>query len=203
MEDATHSPPSSILLGRPFMKTAQIKIDVAKGALTMAFGSDMIHFKIPESNVNLTDVRSCFAIDVVENIGQEPSAPTKKDEFPTTNEEEIGVEHKEHTTNLQMHNLAESTFGKSVDSAATSLQHIGKPPIPILIPISTNRLLPCIVQVPNRIQAGGNDYIDLRMLNTPIGKDYYPFPFIEPMYEYFEEHAIEDIPLHAMGPIQA
>ncbi|KAM2471698.1 hypothetical protein ACFX1W_046937 [Malus domestica] len=102
-----------------------------------------------------------------------------------------------------MHNLAKSTFGKSVDSAATSLQHIGKPPIPISIPISTNRLLPCMVQVPNRIQAGGNDYIDLRMLNAPIGKDYYPLPFIEPMYEYFEEHAVEDIPLHAMGPIQA
>ncbi|CAN6712690.1 unnamed protein product [Malus baccata var. baccata] len=182
MEDAAHSPPPSILLRRPFMKTAQTKIDVAKGALTMAFGGDMIHFKIPESNVNLTDVRSCFAIDVVENIGQQPSAPTKKDELTTTNEEKIGVEHKEHTTNLQMHNLAESTFGKSVDSAATSLQHIGKPPIPSSIPISTNRLLPCMVQVPNRIQAGGNDYIDLRMLNAPIGKDYYPLPFIEPMY---------------------
>ncbi|CAN6566292.1 unnamed protein product [Malus baccata var. baccata] len=171
MEDAAHFPPPSILLGRPFMKTAQTKIDVAKGALTMAFGGDMIHFKILESNVNLTDVRSCFVIDVVENIGQEPSTPTKKDEFPTTNEEEIGVEHKEHTTNLQMHNLAESTFGKSVYSAVTSLQHIGKPPILISIPISTNRLLPCMVQVPNRIQAGGNDYIDLRMLNAPIGKD--------------------------------
>ncbi|KAM1611628.1 hypothetical protein ACFX1Z_000399 [Malus domestica] len=112
MEDAAHSPPPSILPGRPFMKTAQTKIDVAKGALTMAFGGDMIHFKIPESNVNLTDV-------------------------------------------------------------------------------------------PNRIQAGGNDYIDLRMLNAPIEKDYYPLPFIEPMYEYFEEHAVEDIPLHAVSPIQA
>ncbi|RXI03356.1 hypothetical protein DVH24_004008 [Malus domestica] len=151
MEDAAHSSPSSILLGRPFMKTAQTKIDVAKGALTMAFGGDMIPFKIPESNVNLTDVRSCFAIDVIKDIGQEPLAPTKKDEFPTTNKEGIGVEHKEHTTDLQMHNLAEGTFGKYVDSAATSLQHIGKPSISISIPISTNRLLPCMVQVHNRI----------------------------------------------------
>ncbi|CAN6583800.1 unnamed protein product [Malus baccata var. baccata] len=29
MEDSTHSPPSPLLLGRPFMKTAQTKIDVA------------------------------------------------------------------------------------------------------------------------------------------------------------------------------
>ncbi|KAM1986987.1 hypothetical protein ACFX15_034309 [Malus domestica] len=169
----------------------------------MAFGGDMIHFKIPESNVNFTDVRSYFAIDVIKDIGQESSAPTKKDEFPTTNEEGIGVEHKEHTTDLQMHNLAESTFGKSVDSAATSLEHISKPPISISIPISTNRLLPCMVQVPNRIRTGGNEYIDFRMLNAPIRNDYYSLPFREPMYEYFEEHTVEDIPLHTVGPIQA
>ena len=111
------------------------------------------------------------------------------------------MEHKEHDPILKMHNLAESTIEESVD-IATSLQHIGEPSSPISIPISTNRLLPCMVQVPNRIQAGGNDYIDLRMLNAPIGKDYYPLLFIEPMYEYFEEHAVGNIPFHAMGPIQ-
>ncbi|CAN6554918.1 unnamed protein product [Malus baccata var. baccata] len=60
MEDSTHSPPSPLLLGRPFMKTAQTKIDVAKGAVTMAFGGDMINFKIPESIENTNDVRSCL-----------------------------------------------------------------------------------------------------------------------------------------------
>ncbi|XP_070678200.1 uncharacterized protein [Malus domestica] len=33
MEDSVHSPSSPLLLGRPFMKTAQTKIDVAKGAV--------------------------------------------------------------------------------------------------------------------------------------------------------------------------
>ncbi|KAM2141367.1 hypothetical protein ACFX1Q_007650 [Malus domestica] len=102
-----------------------------------------------------------------------------------------------------MHNLAENTIGKSVDSVATSFQHIGESFSPIPNPISNNRLLPSLVQIPNRIQAGGNDYIDFRMLNAPIGKDHYPFPFIELMYEYFKEHAVEDIPLHPVGPIQA
>ncbi|CAN6686597.1 unnamed protein product [Malus baccata var. baccata] len=64
MEDSTHSPPSPLLLGRPFMKTAQTKIDVAKGAVTMAFGGDMINFKISESVENTNDVRSCCAINV-------------------------------------------------------------------------------------------------------------------------------------------
>ncbi|XP_070677932.1 uncharacterized protein [Malus domestica] len=181
MEDAAHSPPPSILPGRPLMKTTQTKIDVANGALTMAFGGDMIHFKIPESNVNLTDVRSCFAIDVVENIGQEPSAPTKKDEFQPPTKRKLEWS----TKNTPL------TF-KCIIWPKAHLENLLT-----VLPLHCNTL------VPNRIQAGGNDYIDLRMLNAPIGKDYYPLPFIEPMYEYFEEHAVDDIPLHAVGPIQA
>ncbi|CAN6695157.1 unnamed protein product [Malus baccata var. baccata] len=65
MEDSVHSPSSPLLLGRHFMKTAQTKIDVAKGAVTMAFGGDMINFKISESVENTNDVRSCCAINVI------------------------------------------------------------------------------------------------------------------------------------------
>ncbi|CAN6583753.1 unnamed protein product [Malus baccata var. baccata] len=97
MEDSTHSPPSPLLLGRPFMKTAQTKIDVAKGAVTMAFGGDMINFKIPESIENTNDVRSCCAINVIKHIGTECSTKIKKDVSQTTTEKELGVEHKECT----------------------------------------------------------------------------------------------------------
>ncbi|KAM2147153.1 hypothetical protein ACFX1Q_003926 [Malus domestica] len=64
MEDSPYSTPLPILLGRPFMKTAQTKIDVAKGELTMEFGDELIKFKVPEYVKNPNDVRSCFAIDV-------------------------------------------------------------------------------------------------------------------------------------------
>ncbi|CAN6567590.1 unnamed protein product [Malus baccata var. baccata] len=97
MEDSNHSPPSPLLLGRPFMKTAQTKIDVAKGAVTMAFGGDMINFKIPESIENTNDVRSCCAINVIKHIGTECSTKIKKDVSRTTTEKELGVEHKECT----------------------------------------------------------------------------------------------------------
>ncbi|KAB2615288.1 S ribonuclease [Pyrus ussuriensis x Pyrus communis] len=61
------------------MKTAHTKIDVAKGALTMEFGGDTINFKVSESIENPNDVRSCFAIGTIKNIGQERSTPIKKD----------------------------------------------------------------------------------------------------------------------------
>ncbi|CAN6718927.1 unnamed protein product [Malus baccata var. baccata] len=126
MEDSTHSPPSPLLLGRPFMKTAQTKIDVAKGAVTMAFGGDMINFKIPESIENTNDVRSCCAINVIKHIGTECSTKIKNDVFRTTTEKELGVEHKECTApTLEAPQLAMSNPCASVHCATTSLPYKG------------------------------------------------------------------------------
>ncbi|KAM2519433.1 hypothetical protein ACFX1W_000057 [Malus domestica] len=69
MEDSSHAPSLPLLLGRPFMKTAQTKIDVAKGEVTMAFGGDMICFKVSEFIETPNVVRSCCAINVIANIG--------------------------------------------------------------------------------------------------------------------------------------
>ncbi|CAN6586186.1 unnamed protein product [Malus baccata var. baccata] len=147
MEDSTHFPPSPLLLRRPFMKTAQTKIDVAKGAVTMAFGGDMINFKIPESIENTNDVRSSCAINVIKHIGTECSTKIKKDVSRTTTEKELGVEHKECTApTLEAPQLAMSNPCASIHCATTSLPYKGKPPIPNSIPISTNRLLPRVVQ---------------------------------------------------------
>ncbi|KAM2449544.1 hypothetical protein PS1_019639 [Malus domestica] len=186
MEDSTHSPPSPLLLGRPFMKTAQTKIDVAKGAVTMAFGGDMINFKVSESVESTNDVRSCCAINVIENIGQECSTLVKKNVPQPTIEEGIGVNNKECTApTLKSPNLAECTPCASIHSATTSLPYKGKPPIPISIPISTNRLLPCMVHVPNRRQRGGRVRVDLEKQNMTIRKDHYPIPFKDPKNEVF------------------
>ncbi|CAN6580904.1 unnamed protein product [Malus baccata var. baccata] len=126
MEDSTRSPPSPLLLGRPFMKTAQTKIDVAKGAVTMAFGGDMINFKIPESIENTNDVRSCCAINVIKHIGTKCSTKIKNDVFRTTTEKELGVEHKECTApTLEAPQLAMSNPCASVHCATTSLPYKG------------------------------------------------------------------------------
>ncbi|CAN6547738.1 unnamed protein product [Malus baccata var. baccata] len=126
MEDSTHSPPSPLLLGRPFMKTAQTKIDVAKGAVTMAFGGDMINFKISESVENTNDVRSCCAIKVIKNIGQECSTLVNKNVPQPTIEEGIGVNNIKCTTpTLKSPNLAECTPCAYVHSATTSLPYKG------------------------------------------------------------------------------
>ncbi|CAN6712673.1 unnamed protein product [Malus baccata var. baccata] len=204
MDESDHSPTLPILLGRPFMKMAQTKIDVAKGSVTMAFGGDMINFNIPKYVENTNDVRFFCAIDVIENIRQKRSTLIKKKVPRTTIEEEIGVNNKECTTTpLKAPILIESNPCAFVDSAATSLQHIGTSPNPISIPISTNRLLPSMVQVPNRMQGSREGYINCWKQHTKIRKDYYPVPFKDSMCEHFEEHVVENVPLHVVGPVQA
>ena len=76
---------------------------------------------------------------------------------------------------------------------------IGKSPTPIPIPISTNRLLPSIVQVPNQIKGGRRVHVDVGKRIAKIRKDHYPRPFKESTYEY----VVDDIILRDVGPMQA
>ncbi|XP_027150139.1 uncharacterized protein LOC113750348 [Coffea eugenioides] len=80
--DDDHSPdPSPLLLGRPFMSTAQTKIDVNKGTLSMEFDGEIVHFNIFDtmkypSNSNFSSVFSVSAIDpavqeVFETVGRD------------------------------------------------------------------------------------------------------------------------------------
>ncbi|CAN6554944.1 unnamed protein product [Malus baccata var. baccata] len=200
MDESDHAPSLPILLGRPFMKTAQTKIDVAKGEVTMAFGGDMICFKISESIETSNVVRSCCVIDTIEKIGTNHSAPSTKNASRTMQDEGIGVENKDHTaTALTVLKLAERTMGKNVYLAATSSHHIGKPPNPNPIPIKVDRWFPSLVQVPKKIPDGGRMNMNLRQHNAPINKHHYPFPFKDAMYKNFVGQVVEEIPLHAVG----
>ncbi|KAM1911995.1 hypothetical protein ACFX14_000100 [Malus domestica] len=181
MDESDHAPSLPILLGRPFMKTAQTKIDVAKGEVTMAFGGDMICFKISESIETPNVVRSCCVIDTLEKIGTDHSAPNTKVASRTVQDEGIGVERENPTaTALKIPNVAENTMRKNIHVAATSSHHIGKPPNPNPIPIKVDRWFPSLVQ-------------------APINKHHYPFPFKDAMYKNFVGQVVEEIPLHAVG----
>ena len=62
---------TQLLLGRPFMRTARTKIDVAAGNLTMEFDGQAIGFNIFEAmRYPVSDLKPCYAIDVVDSIAQ-------------------------------------------------------------------------------------------------------------------------------------
>ncbi|KAM2832466.1 hypothetical protein COP1_032414 [Malus domestica] len=141
MEDSPHSTPLPILLGRPFMKTARTKIDVFKGTLTMEFDGEVIDFNLSESIQFPKDDHSCFSIDIIDDLAQDFLDCLERDTLETTIAQGIG--HKNGVAVPRSEDEAE------IVAALESLpQHHGKPSNPISIPVSTNKMLPSVIQAP-------------------------------------------------------
>ncbi|KAM1097027.1 hypothetical protein ACFX19_014732 [Malus domestica] len=141
MEDSPHSTPLPILLGRPFMKTARTKIDVLKGTLTMEFDGEVIDFNLSESIKFPKDDHSCFSIDIIDDLAQDFLDCLERDTLETTIAQGIG--HKNGVVVPRSEDEAE------IVAALESLpQHHGKPSNPISIPVSTNKMLPSVIQAP-------------------------------------------------------
>ncbi|XP_071939237.1 uncharacterized protein [Coffea arabica] len=62
MDDRSAPNPSPIILGRPFLSTAQTKIDVSKGTLTMEFDGEIVHFNIFDTMKHPVNSHSVFAV---------------------------------------------------------------------------------------------------------------------------------------------
>ncbi|KAM2925944.1 hypothetical protein FF1_043379 [Malus domestica] len=140
MEDSAHSTPLSILPGQPFMKTARTKIDVFKGTLMMEFDGEIIDFNISEAIKFPKVDHSCFSIDVFDSLADDYLDSLDKDPLETTIVEGLGLE-----PNLAVHN---DEIGEMVATLGELPQHPGKSPIPISIPVSTNKLSPSVIQAP-------------------------------------------------------
>ncbi|KAB2597246.1 hypothetical protein D8674_000166 [Pyrus ussuriensis x Pyrus communis] len=141
MEDSPHSTPLPILLGRPFMKTARTKIDVFKGTLTMEFDGEVIDFNLSESIKFPKDDHSCFSIDIIDYLAQDFLDSLERDTLETTIAQGIG----------QKFGFAvpRSVEEAEIVAALESLpQHHSKPSNPISISVSTNKLLPSVIQAP-------------------------------------------------------
>ena len=162
------------------MKTARTKINVFKGTLTMEFDGEVIDFNLSESIKFPKEDHSCFSIDIIDDLAQEFFDSLGNDTLETTIAQGIGQ-----TAGLAVpRNVEEAEIVAALESLP---QHHGKPSNPISISISTNRLLPSLVQEPNRYKGGGSSYMDCRNRSTTIREDHYPLPFSEPYYEKFQE----------------
>ncbi|CAN6547325.1 unnamed protein product [Malus baccata var. baccata] len=148
MEDSGHSTSLPILLGRPFMKTAHTKIDVFKGTLTMEFDEDVINFNIYESIQYPKDDHSCFSInDYLDSLERDP--------LETTIVHRMGL-NKPKATNEHTHDKNDDAYavppsakiGEMVAALESLPQHLGKPHNPVPILVSTNKLLPSVIQAP-------------------------------------------------------
>ncbi|XP_027185156.1 uncharacterized protein LOC113783267 [Coffea eugenioides] len=90
--DDDHSPdPSPLLLGRPFLSTAQTKIDVHKGTLSMEFDGEMVHFNFFDTMEHPVNSPSVFAIHAINPPVQEFSEFACRDKFRVVANEYNGM----------------------------------------------------------------------------------------------------------------
>ncbi|KAM2230551.1 hypothetical protein ACFX1S_014941 [Malus domestica] len=140
MEDSPNVTPLPILLGRPFMKTARTKIDVFKGTLTMEFDGEIINFNISEAMKFPKDDHSCFSINILDELAQGYLDMLEDDPLETTIAQGFGTK-----PNMAVPNDEQAELVAALESLP---KHHGKPSNPIPISVSTNTLLPSVIQAP-------------------------------------------------------
>ncbi|CAN6687749.1 unnamed protein product [Malus baccata var. baccata] len=153
MDESDHTPSLPILLGRPFMKTAQTKIDVFNGTLSMEFDGEVVNFNLSDSIKYPSEDHSCFSIDIIDSLAQGYLEDLNDDvlEKVITRGMELKTMDANHMLTHDMHEpfhaVAYSEEFIELVAALESLpKHGGKSPNFDSIPISTNKLLPSIIQ---------------------------------------------------------
>ncbi|CAN6557552.1 unnamed protein product [Malus baccata var. baccata] len=155
MDESDHAPSLPILLGRPFMKTARTKIDVYSGTLSMEFDGEVVNFNLSDSIKYPSEDHSFFSIDIIDSLAQGYLEDLNDDTLekvitrsiePTTKGADFKLTHGTHELG---HAVPPSEEILELVAALESLpKHGGKSPNFESVPISTNKLLPSIVQAP-------------------------------------------------------
>ncbi|KAL0416804.1 UNVERIFIED_CONTAM: Retrovirus-related Pol polyprotein from transposon [Sesamum latifolium] len=133
---------TSILLGRPFLKTARTKIDIHSGTLTMEFDGEIIRFNIYDSMRYPTDIPTALLVDVLDPFVQKLSLIHSEDHIKSTLDESL--------TPIQVQMIEEDMIvDPSIGESVYELEAL--PPLPlslasIELPQSHAKLLPCILQ---------------------------------------------------------
>ncbi|CAN6695190.1 unnamed protein product [Malus baccata var. baccata] len=155
MDESAHAPSLPILLGRPFMKTARTKIDVYSGTLSMEFDGEVVNFNLSDSIKYPSEDHSCFSIDIIDSLAQGYLEDLNDDTLEKVISRSMALTTKgadfklSHGTHELGHAVPPSEEILELVAALESLpKHGGKSPNFESIPISTNKLLPSIVQAP-------------------------------------------------------
>ncbi|CAN6685893.1 unnamed protein product [Malus baccata var. baccata] len=155
MDESDHAPSLPILLGRPFMKTARTKIDVYSGTLSMEFDGEVVNFNLSDSIKYPSEDHSCFSIDIIDSLAQGYLDDLNDDalEKVITRGMEFKTKGADSSVPHGMHGLGHAVppneeIIEVVAALKSSPKLDGKYTTRESIPISTNKLLPSIIQAP-------------------------------------------------------
>ncbi|CAN6583778.1 unnamed protein product [Malus baccata var. baccata] len=153
MDESDHAPSLPILLGRPLMKTARTKIDVYSGTLSMEFDGEVVNFNLSDSIKYPSEDHSCFSIDIIDSLAQGYLDDLNDDalEKVITRGMELTTKGADSSVPHDMHGLGHAVppneeIIEVVAALDSSPKLDGKYTNRESIPISTNKLLPSIIQ---------------------------------------------------------
>ncbi|CAN6685855.1 unnamed protein product [Malus baccata var. baccata] len=155
MDESDHGLALPILLGRPFMKTARTKIDVYSGTLSMEFDGEVVNFNLSDSIKYPSEDHSCFSIDIIDSLAQGYLDDLNDDvlEKVITRGMELKTKGADSSVTHGIHGLGHAVppseeLIEVVAALESSPKLDGKYTNRESIPISTNKLLPSIIQAP-------------------------------------------------------
>ncbi|KAL2243926.1 UNVERIFIED_CONTAM: Retrovirus-related Pol polyprotein from transposon 17.6 [Sesamum indicum] len=135
---------TSILLGRPFLKTARTKIDVHSGSLTMEFDGEIIRFNIYESMRYPTDLPTALLVDIFDPFVQDSIAIGSEDHVKYALDESLTLEKAKI---LEEKMIIDPNIGDTV-SELDSLRILPTKTAFIELPYSHTKMVPSILQAP-------------------------------------------------------
>ncbi|GAV64965.1 hypothetical protein CFOL_v3_08480 [Cephalotus follicularis] len=71
METSSNGKPQSIILGRPFLATANVYINYRSGAMDISFGNKKLRLNIFNASLGPRGKEDCFAIDMIDEVVSE------------------------------------------------------------------------------------------------------------------------------------
>ncbi|XP_021759253.1 uncharacterized protein LOC110724165 isoform X2 [Chenopodium quinoa] len=135
-----------ILLGRPFLKTSRTKIDVHSGILTMEFDGEVIRFNLFDAMRYPSDCESVSSIDVIDALTEQVFFLSGHDALDVVLTESM---EKEQYTNLQEHFELKNDVKEAFSSLEVLPNKQGRYADKFMkLPVTSNRLLPSVVQPP-------------------------------------------------------
>ncbi|CAN6712691.1 unnamed protein product [Malus baccata var. baccata] len=217
MDESDHAPSLPILLGRPFMKTAQTKIDVYNGTLSMEFDREVVNFNLSDFIKYPSEDHSCFSIDIIDSLAQGyledlnddalEKVITRGMELKTKGADSI-LTHDIHflggKRDLTCHHLLipHGTRRGETSACVVGLQicprmDLGRYQSRCVSPIQCvpKKSGVTVVEnaenelVPTRIQTGWRVCCDYRKLNATTRKDHFPLSFLDQMLERLSGHS--------------
>ncbi|KAL2228808.1 UNVERIFIED_CONTAM: Retrovirus-related Pol polyprotein from transposon 17.6 [Sesamum indicum] len=135
---------TSILLGRPFLKTARTKIDVHSGSLTMEFDGEIIRFNIYESMRYPIDLPTALLVDIFDPFVQDSIVIGSEDHVKYALDESLTLEKAKI---LEEKVIIDSNIGDTVFEL-DSLRILPTKTAFIELPHSHTKIVPSILQAP-------------------------------------------------------